>query len=68
MAYELPKHKELMELIYEKLAGNDNYKQFEPEMADDMCLIDHREDYYTIEIEFEGKNYELSIKEQSSED
>lgn len=31
--------KEMAELIYDKLADNDEYEQFDHEHTDDMCLV-----------------------------
>lgn len=51
----------LMDLIYDKLADNDEYKQFEWSMAEDMCIAtDNGEPKIAIVID--GMEYVLSIK------
>lgn len=55
----------LYDLIYDKLANNTHYKQFEPEMAEEMELVysvgTGEAEFITMTIN--GKQYELTIKE-----
>ena len=55
----------LYDLIFDKLANNTSYEQFEPEIADDMELVYNANngiaEYITMTID--GKQYELTIKE-----
>lgn len=55
----------LLDLIYDKLANNTDYEQFEPEMAEDITLV---ADANTggaecIEMTVEGKKYKLTLTE-----
>ena len=54
----------LMELIYDKLADNDEQEQFEPSMAEDMCVANDWQDdgKPKIAIVIDGVEYVLSIK------
>ena len=60
----------LYDLIYDKLANNTHYAQFEPEMAEEMELVysmgTGEAEYITITID--GKQYEITIKEVKNED
>lgn len=55
----------LMDLIYDKLADNDEQEQFEPSMADEMCVVNDWQDggEPKIAIVYEGKEFVLSVKE-----
>ena len=59
----------LYDLIYDKLANNTHYKQFEPEMAEEMELVysvgTGEAEFITMTID--GKQYELTIKEVNEE-
>lgn len=51
----------LMDMIYDKLVDNDEYRQFEWSMAEDMCIAtDNGEPKIAIVID--GVEYVLSIK------
>ena len=50
----------LMDLIYDKLADNDEQEQFEPSMTEDMCLDMSGEPKIAIVID--DVEYVLSIK------
>lgn len=56
---------ELMDMIYDKLMNNTNYKQFEPEMAKEAELVydikTGQAEYISIVIN--GKEYRLTLKE-----
>ena len=54
----------LMDLIYDKLAGNDKQEQFEPSMADDMCVLNDWQDggEPKIAMVIDGVEYVLSVK------
>lgn len=54
----------LMELIYDKLADNDEQEQFEPSMAEDMCVVNGWQDggEPKIAIVIDDVEYVLSIK------
>ncbi len=54
----------LMELIYDKLADNDEQKQFEPSMTEDMCVVNDWQngDEPKIAIIINDVEYVLSIK------
>lgn len=56
----------LMDLIYDKLADNDEMEQFDHhEHADEMCVVNDRQNggEPKIAIVYEGKEFVLSIKE-----
>lgn len=59
----------LYDLIYDKLANNTHYEQFEPEMAEEMELVysvgTGEAEFITMTID--GKQYELTIKEVNEE-
>ena len=59
----------LYDLIYDKLANNTHYAQFEPEMAEEMELVysvgTGEAEFITMTIN--GKQYELTIKEIKEE-
>lgn len=59
----------LYDLIYDKLANNTHYEQFEPEMAEEMELVysvgTGEAEFITMTIN--GKQYELTIKEVNEE-
>ena len=59
----------LMNLVYDKLANNTKYEQFEPSMAEDMCLYnDYQDDGEPkIAIVIDGVEYLLSIKSKKLE-
>lgn len=59
----------LMDLVYDKLANNTKYEQFEPSMAEDMCLYnDYQDDGEPkIAIVIDGVEYLLSIKSKKLE-
>lgn len=59
----------LMDMIYDKLANNTKYEQFEPSMAEDMCLYnDYQDDGEPkIAIVIDGVEYLLSIKSKKLE-
>lgn len=61
---DMDKYK-LMDMIYDKLADNDEQEQFEPSMAKDMCVADDWQDNGEpkIAIVIDGVEYVLSIKE-----
>ena len=54
----------LMDMIYDKLADNDEQEQFEPSMAEDMCVANDWQDdgEPKIAIVIDGVEYVLSIK------
>lgn len=55
----------LYDLIFDKLANNTSYEQFEPEMAEEMELVynaDNGEAEY-ISMKIKDKEYALIIKE-----
>lgn len=54
----------LMELIYDKLADNDEQEQFEPSMTEDMCVVNDWQngDEPKIAIIINDVEYVLSIK------
>lgn len=56
----------LMDLIYDKLADNDEHEQFDHhEHADEMCVVNDWQNggEPKIAIVYEGKEFVLSIKE-----
>lgn len=55
----------LLELIYDKLANNADYEQFEPEMTEDMTLVADANtgEAECIEMTVEGKKYKLTLTE-----
>lgn len=56
----------LMDLIYDKLADNDEVEQFDHhEYADEMCVVNDWQNggEPKIAIVYEGKEFVLSIKE-----
>ena len=59
----MDKHK-LMELIYDKLADNDEQEQFEPSMTEDMCVVNDWQNggEPKIAIIIDDVEYVLSIK------
>lgn len=61
---------ELMDMIYDKLADNDEMKQFEPSMAEDMCVANDWQDdgEPKIAIVIDGVEYVLSIKANSKDE
>ena len=54
----------LMDLIYDKLADNDEQEQFEPSMTEDMCVVNDWQDggEPKIAIIIDDVEYVLSIK------
>lgn len=54
----------LMDLIYDKLANNDEMEQFEPSIVDDMCVANDWQNGGApkIAIVIDGVEYVLSIK------
>lgn len=54
----------LMDLVYDKLANNTEYEQFEPSMVEDMCLVNDWQDggEPKIAIVINDVEYVLSIK------
>lgn len=54
----------LMELIYDKLADNDEQEQFEPSMTEDMCVVNDWQNSGEpkIAIIIDDVEYVLSIK------
>lgn len=56
---------ELMDMIYDKLMNNTNYKQFEPEMAEEAELVydikTGQAEYISMTIK--GKEYRLTLTE-----
>lgn len=54
----------LMDLIYDKLANNDEMEQFEPSLASDMCVANDWQNGGApkIAIVIDGVEYVLSIK------
>ena len=59
----MDKHK-LMDLIYDKLADNDEQEQFEPSMTEDMCVVNDWQNggEPKIAIIIDDVEYVLSIK------
>ena len=56
---------ELMDMIFDKLMDNTNYKQFEPEIAEDAELVydmDTGQAEY-ISMTINGKEYRLTLTE-----
>lgn len=54
----------LMDLIYDKLADNDEQEQFEPSMTEDMCVVNDWQNggEPLIAFTYGDKEYVLSIK------
>lgn len=56
---------ELMDMIYDKLMNNTNYKQFEPEMVEEAELVydikTGQAEYISMTIK--GKEYRLTLTE-----
>ena len=54
----------LMDLIYDKLADNDEREQFEPSMTEDMCVVNDWQNggEPKIAIVIDDVEYVLSIK------
>lgn len=54
----------LMDLIYDKLADNDEHEQFDASMATDMCVANdwQNEGAPKIAIVIDGVEYVLSVK------
>lgn len=50
----------LLELIFDKIANNSEYEQFDPDKFDTLCL-NYRD--AEIEIEHDGKLFILKIKQ-----
>lgn len=59
----------LMDMIYDKLADNDEQEQFEPSMAEDMCVASDWQDNGEpkIAIVIDGVEYVLSVKVNEKE-
>lgn len=55
----------LLDLIFDKLANNTSYEQFEPEMAEEMEIVYDANTGETecIEMTVEGKKYKLTLTE-----
>lgn len=60
----------LMDLIYDKLANNDEMEQFEPSVVDDMCVVNDWQNGGEPKIAFtyDNKEYVLSVKENDGFD
>lgn len=54
----------LMDLIYDKLANNDEQEQFEPSTADDMCVVNDWQNggEPKIAIVIDNVEYVLSVE------
>ena len=59
----------LMDMIYDKLADNDEQEQFEPSMAEEMCVANDWQDNGEpkIAIVIDGVEYVLSVKVNKEE-
>ena len=57
----------LMDMIYDKLADNDEQEQFEPSMIEDMCVVNDWQNggEPKIAIIIDDVEYVLSIKANS---
>lgn len=53
--------KDLMTMVYDRLANNTQYEFFEPSMAEEMQLDGVNNE---VEIVIDGKTYVLSIREE----
>lgn len=53
--------KELMTMVYDRLANNTQYEMFEPSMAEEMQLDGVKNE---VEIVIDNKTYVLSIREE----
>lgn len=56
---------ELMDMIFDKLMNNTNYKQFEPEMAEEAELVYDMNTGHAeyISITMAGREYRLTLTE-----
>lgn len=56
---------ELMDMIFDKLANNTSYKQFEPEMAEEMELVYNANtgEAEYISMTIKGEEYRLMLTE-----
>lgn len=57
----------LIDLIYDKLADNDEQEQFEPSMTEEMCVVNDWQNggEPLIAIVINGVEYVLTLKEHS---
>ena len=55
----------LLDLIFDKLANNTSYEQFEPEKAEEMEIVydANTGEAECIEMTVEGKKYKLTLTE-----